>query len=367
MNDLQSDVNDLQSNVNSLQKHTSVSKKTSSKKRQCIYCNAFFSSASSLSTHRKKCKHIPIMVTLKKEELDALKQKETTLSDEIERLKRSSAKLETDNKELLDKVDTLTERLIDNSDKYADKFAEIAVTSTATASKTVSVLTYIMANFRNAPELKPIRNLSAMTIDFDSNTDFVENVISLFKNKKLISNIGDFIVDIYQKEDSQKQSLWNSDVSRVSYYISEELKKNETTWTADKNGVKVGKLIIRPALDRMKKLLQTYTQEGATEILKGGISDQRQNHILNNQQSANEIIKIINNRTLEQAIVKYIAPELYLNSNRRLKNDNIKEITHVKVNNKVKIVNKPKRGRPAKKKVVTPVPEPSDYESNSDN
>ena len=328
-----------------------ATKKKESKKRECIGCGEIFASPSSLSNHKKKCKRFPTMVTITKDQLDRMKLRETALAEEIQKLKNALAKLELENKDLHAKVDDLTDKLLDNSDKFAD----IAVTSTATASKSVSAITYVMANFRNAPELKPIENLSALTVDYDNNTKFILDLISLYKNGTLVANLGEFIVNRYKKEDCSLQSLWSSDVSRLSYIISEAVKKNKTTWTKDKKGIKVVELIIRPALDYIKPLILTYIHECNIDVKSGKSNSQK---LLGYQHLAAELICKIDDKKLEIEIARYIAPLLCLNNNllEITSTNKIKEITHVKAHKKTKMVNSTKKSRKvgniAKEKIV---------------
>ena len=80
----------------------------------------------------------------------------------------------------------------------------------------------------------------------------------------------------------------------------------------------------------LKSLLQTFITECKNEIHN---KPKIHTNLLDYQGLGNDIITIINNKTLEKDIKKYIAPLLYWNKNMLLKNtksNKIKEIKNVK-------------------------------------
>lgn len=342
-----------------------------SSKRLCVACNITFSSPSSLSNHKKKCKMIPITVNITQTDFDDMKTREIELKEEVRRLKNGSAKLEIANTHLHEKVDDLIkdkdrlmEKLIEKSDQFADRFADMADTnadlaksSNSIASSSMSTLSYLARFIKNAPPLKPIDNISLMLDNFDSKYDFVLELVSLYRHNALIENIGKFIIRQYKKKDKNKQSLWNSDASRITYAISKQHRGSDTQWVRDYQGVIVSDMVVRPVLMYIKKLLQLFVQD---KLDNSNSSKEEHKRIVL------DIICLIDDHQLEGDIVKYIAPYLRLNEQQILDNKeeysnestpsiNKKGQKSSKAPKNVRIVNKPNKITKLKHKVKAKV------------
>lgn len=73
----------------------------------------------------------------------------------------------------------------------------------------------------------------------------------------LHSVLGDVIVANYRKNDVKKQSLWSTDVARLTYLIR-EIGKKGSLWTQDKKGNKVKRSVIKPMLKKIKTIVETF-------------------------------------------------------------------------------------------------------------
>jgi hypothetical protein len=306
----------------------------------CSYCTRdTFSSASSLARHMKACGK---KVELEKENV-ALKEKINMLLIENKNLLNDKRLLNKD-KEILNKV--------------TDKFADIAVSSTNIINKGMSAMTFFMNNFKNTPALESIDDLSTMKIKYINTNHFILELLSKYRNDTLASYIGDYIINIYKKKDSSKQTMWSSDVNRLTYIISEAVAKGKTIWVTDKKGIKVGDMVVRPALDYIRPILQKYIKECNKDIISNNTRGYTQSELLEYQKFASHIILSIDNNVLEKEITKYIAPQLFWNKNLLLETDKdgkigeIKQLRSLKPPKKIKKTTQLKKVKKKKTKIV---------------
>ena len=68
--------------------------------------------------------------------------------------------------------------------------------------------------------------------------------------------ISDFIKN-YKKKNAKDQSLWNSDTTRLTYFVRDPDTK-ENVWKVDKKGIRTTELIITPFLEYIVEKLEIY-------------------------------------------------------------------------------------------------------------
>ena len=250
----------------------------------CNFCNMKFTKSCNLSRHIKAC----------------LKKNELIISFEKQ--------------ELINKL-TEQNKLIDQKDEMINVLkSEVAhlksiVNNTGSIIKTsVSTMAYVIKNYKDAPALEPIKDYSAIHYEQD-NTEFVENLIYEYNNNKLYMYISDFIIKTYKKDDPSKQSLWNSDTSRLTYLIREIITSNKVDWKVDKKGIKTAKFIIEPILEYIDNQVRNYVQSYEVDYKISAKEAERQMMKL---KSGMEIIKNIETKVLSEEILKYITPHFYL-------------------------------------------------------
>ena len=155
----------------------------------------------------------------------------------------------------------------------------------------------------------------------------IASLVYNFNNNCLHKYLGDFIVKYYKKNDPAQQSLWNSDVSRLTYIIKELLVSKESIWNHDYKGVQTKNYIVNPLLKHIRTCIDEYWITNIDYIQSGDIE------AVKNMQSTyitmHKIRKEIDNGSLSDNIIKYIAPQFYMgkretNSN----NSNIYFIDH---------------------------------------
>ena len=269
-------------------------------KYNCQYCNCNFSSIANLGRHTKSCfKKNQLAVNFEKQEL----------SNKVNEL---SMKL-NDYIKLLDQKDETISIL-----KSEVTHLKSIVNNTGSIIKTsVSTMAYVIKNYDNAPALESIKDYSAIHYEQDNN-EFVENLVYEYNNNKLHVYISDFIIKTYKKADPAKQSLWNSDTSRLTYLIREIITNNKVDWRVDKKGIKTTKFIIEPILEYIDQQVRNYVESYKVDHRISAKEAERQMMKL---KSGMEIIKSIETKVLSEEILKYITPHFYL-----IKNDEFIDI-----------------------------------------
>lgn len=249
---------------------------------KCLYCGIEYSNSSALSRHKKVC----------------VEKSEFSKEKEIELLKQ---------------------QLVDR-DKMLHSFESIINTISSPAQKenALSYFNFLHTNFPNTPALETTPKhddmLEAKTMSF------IEVITMYYNNGTLINFIGDYIIKLYKKEEPKNQSMWSTDISRLTYIISESCKAGENTWAYDKKGIKIKKIVIDPALNYIRDELIEYLKKN------GGSTNEKK---IKNMLPATKIIPMITSGVLSSEITKYIAPVFHLKVNNQIEGSkelNIKQI-----------------------------------------
>jgi hypothetical protein len=93
-----------------------------------------------------------------------------------------------------------------------------------TQNNTINIgsINYVNEHFKDAPPLEKITNFIINGIDTNDASQhdkFIEDVLYHHKNKILHQLLGDHIVDLYKKNDLNKQSFHTTDTSRLNYVV----------------------------------------------------------------------------------------------------------------------------------------------------
>ena len=285
---------------------------------ECQYCGQKFTRNSTLTKHKQICMDAKV--------LEKQKELEQKLCDkdkeiEIKLLQQKLAQYEKDNNKLDREIKELKSFI--KSGKFGQTY-------------NISIKKYIQQNYSDAPSLdkleytqyakltyepddkKSNNNKDNDSIDSDKETDQEKNekliytLIHHYNNDTLYKFLGDFIIKNYKKEDPSTQAIWNSDVSRLTYIIKELMANNiESQWNADYKGVKTKGLIITPLLKFIKKSIDDYWMENIDNIK---ILDTKELESLQrNLIILQKIKKEIRTNVLADNIVKFIAPDFYMN------------------------------------------------------
>lgn len=305
------------------------------KKFICSQCNKEVLSASSLSRHKSKyCKNIYI------EDNDFVDREDNIQNDNefidedatdlfgelIDKYNIDSEikqKLKNDCTNILNtKIIEAENRMLkqqleekDNKLKEKDKELKKEREQNKTNTFNISVKNYIQQNYADAPHLLKLKDYSILEKqDEDDEYDFAKILRCHFDRKMLHHYLGDFIIKQYKKKDPTKRSIWNSDVSRLSYIIKELLANKKSCWSHDAKGEKTKGYIIEPLLEYIKEYCLTYIMENTPD------NDNKANYdkINNITNALGNIVDMIDKKELANDIVKYIAPHFSMDKQMKL-------------------------------------------------
>lgn len=241
-----------------------------SNKFLCTYCQNTYSTQSNLSKHMKKCTKKIIAEKdnlIKNTEMIILKEKLYILEKEL-----------------------------NSKDKQIHTYERML--QSLTTPQTINYYNYISSTYPN-PTLLDSKKSYVNLLEAKTMT-LIEVIVMYYSNGKLANFIGDYIIKNYKKKEPKDQAMWGTDVSRLNFIISESCKDNTNIWSYDKKAVKIKKIVIEPALQYIKSELYEFCQENSM------MTDESK---LNQLKVSVEIMTIINNGSLANDIIKYIAPE----------------------------------------------------------
>jgi hypothetical protein len=290
-------------------------------KHICPYCGAIFTDKSNKHRHLNfRCPKRP--VNKDNTDIVILQQKDETikLKEQNELLIKKIADLEKE--QLLSKIRILEENLekaekqidrkdsqIDRKDSQLDKNLDNVKGVTMLS---MSALNYVNKYCSNAPALSTIPTLALTSIS----GNYRESILDILCQQKqncLVKYLGGKLFNHYTRKDITQQSLHTTDVSRCTY-VQQSIINEKPAWSVDKNGLEVCGQIVSPFLDVLKKDMQNYVDEESsrTQTLPHGESMSLH---LDNLKAAADIVTDIKNKKLEEALMKELAPRLYLKRN----------------------------------------------------
>ena len=263
----------------------------------CRFCDNSYSTASNLSKHLKNC-------LLKKQLVDNFVQKEKDMKKEIEELRKDIAK------EIAHRHDVVSVLTVEN------KNMKILLNNASNImDKSISAYNYINKYYPDAPTLEYITDIPALDEEL-SEDKVVDTIMSQYRNETLVSFIGDIIIKNYKKEDPKEQSIWNSDVDRLTYMIKTIINDNNSQWAVDKKGLDTIKQIIEPILRFIRKHMMNYVR--SYKLAKRSDSTEKIMNVMDDMRDLNAVITSIENGYLSNSILKYMAPRLYVIKDQQL-------------------------------------------------
>ena len=201
------------------------------------------------------------------------------------------------------------------------KQSNMAENNSETIKKSMNVLSFVTKQYPNAPPIEELeydkfnKITKCLMYDIKSkkkiNRTIEEIIIFHFKNETLPETLGRAIVEEYKKDDPEDQSMWSSDVSRLTFIVKSVFGKNnsKSKWISDKNGVHFTDLIIKPMFEIIKEKMREYIKNERLEDSQ--IRDDEIDDItlrLSNMQLAGELIRLINLNKYDGKVLKYVAP-----------------------------------------------------------
>ena len=189
------------------------------------------------------------------------------------------------------------------------EFLKEACKNKPTNNTYISVKNFVQQNYANAPPLQKLDDYSLL----EFSEDFIDKLSYNQKNKILNKFLGDLLINWYKKEDPMQQSIWNSDVPRLSYVIKELMANNKSYWNQDQKGLKTKEYIINPLLQNIKNIIIRYLERIPLNIRNSSIEDITT--LLENSAALSYIKKEIDDGTLCEDIVRYLAPYFSIEKN----------------------------------------------------
>jgi hypothetical protein len=293
-------------------RHMNSSKHVIVKKELCTckYCNANFIRQSNLSKHKETCDKRDEYERNIEDSFKIEKNKNLELQKTIIKLQNNCTELNNKYQTELKAQLTISQQMLTNSGTLINN-------SLNTVNKTVSALTYINKHFNNAPPIKPMINFDAFKKPKPG--QLVEELVYNYRNRRLANYIGDVYSNEYVTDDPTKQTVWNKDNVRLTYYVrvllhdQPNVDKNENSpiigkWITDKKGIYVGKCTIKPILQFLNNEVKKYIKVNNAILKKSGHGDN--GRLINLLTACTEIsILLDDNGKLETDILKYIAPK----------------------------------------------------------
>jgi hypothetical protein len=274
--------------LENINEHENEHKKENSnldKNYECDICNAEFTTKTSMYRHKRK------YCTLQKN------------------AKENTIKLEDVVKKQEDEIKFL-KNLVEKAGKMVDTTNKIADQNSKTAAKSLNALSYIIKNYADAPTIESVKKLDYTKIK-SGNNDISTTLAAYYDDDLLYKYLGEYIVNYYKTDDLSKRSFWGTDVSRCTFITRTMSENNELQWIYDMKGKCMGKSIIDPMLEHIRKELLIYIDDAPELLAKSSVSDGYK--ITSVQRSAYKILDDIKSGTLKEQIIREISPHFYLN------------------------------------------------------
>jgi hypothetical protein len=257
----------------------------------CEFCKVNFSRLDSLTRHSHTC------LKKRQEELQ-LKNKE--LSWKMNFLKKEKKK---EMKHLTKEVKHYKEEA-----KYYKYLFEEAG---GIVKKSISSGAYIKQNYVDAPYIRPLTIKDLKGLEQDKKK-LANNIMYTYRHDIIDKYIGDEIIAVCLSDDPYRQFIWNTDASRFTYMIRDVVNK-VSIWQVDKGGRKTAKYLIDPIMKEIKELMIEYYK---TECqIKDGDDVDRCVKLTEDSHTILNIIENINDKIINNKILKYITPPLMFRRN----------------------------------------------------
>jgi hypothetical protein len=204
--------------------------------------------------------------------IDNYENKIEFLEKEVKMLKTKLKEEKTHKTELKELQNTIITDLKDDKQHYKSIVTSVNTNNT----QSLSTINFLTTHRNSAPPLEELTTTTAkLCIEYD-NDDLIQICISHQRHNSLHTFIGNIIASCYKTADPMDQSIWNSDVSRLTFIIRDKVKNIEgkkgakyvNKWIQDKKGVTVNKRIVTPILKFLRNTLDSYSKSHGQNICK---------------------------------------------------------------------------------------------------
>jgi hypothetical protein len=147
-----------------------------------------------------------------------------------------------------------------------------------------------------------------------TNKSVEEIIIFHHKQNTLVKVLGELLINEYKKKDPSVQSIWSSDISRLTFIVRDIIgKTKKSKWITDKKGLHITQTIINPMIDIIKSKLSMYVNKSGKKIDKSMIQDEEETkEVLSKMHDANLAILTFKLGKIHGEILKQIAPHFNL-------------------------------------------------------
>ena len=259
----------------------------------CSNCDKTFLHRQSLHKHKSKC-NAPSDTPI------------------VKKLEKTIDKLEEQNKKLID--------VIENQSRITKNTTDVAKTNSNIAKKSMNVLSYALNNYNDAPPVGLLEDdkfdKMAKCLIYDdygnkkTNKSVEEIIIFHHRKDTLVKVLGELITNEYKKADPNKQSIWSSDISRLTFIVKDIIgETRKSKWITDKKGLHITQTIINPMMDIIKDKLIKYVKRSGNLINKSKIKDEEETKsLLSKMHDANLALLEIKLGKIHIEVLKQIAP-----------------------------------------------------------
>jgi hypothetical protein len=314
----------------------------------CDKCNIQFSHRQTLFNHKKsnRCKYKKeeisvndkedknIIVELFKEQMKIMQERMEKMEEERKeerkeqnrRMEEENRRKEEENRRKEEERKEQNRRMEEERKEHMKILYKFMDSTSDLTTKSLSTVNFIIAHFTNSPLLEPIKDYEKFLLDNKERERLEANLVYQFKEGSLIKYIGDLIVATYKKDKPCNQSMWTSDVSRLTYVVNTVV-SNVSGWHVDKGGIIIKEKIVQPIMDFMlDTLIEYYNKITADFNKKKYIGDR--DYMLHHIDECNDLTKYIESGKLCRDIIRYIAPHFHLNKTIRDEESNKKYIEY---------------------------------------
>jgi uncharacterized coiled-coil protein SlyX len=218
----------------------------------CEFCNSTITNKANYYRHKKYLCPVKIEEE-KKKTLDAQNEIKLYYQKIINEQNNTITEQNNTIKELRNELKIFQEKLDKQNNNFISFMQENQKTSTTTLDKSVDALTFLMTHRKNAPELKELTHEKAQDMLIRENRLY-DYLMCHNEENTLDQYIGEIILKYIKKENPEEQSVWNSDVSRLTYLIR-DIVDESPTWLRDPNGAMFNAKIIMPVITEITNYL----------------------------------------------------------------------------------------------------------------
>lgn len=250
------------------------------KNKECILCNKKFISIQTYKQHKKNIHNKILEIdNLKKNIVSINKTKiKTNKNDIITEIKNSENKIIESNKEIKDEI--------------KEEINEVKTVVSKAITKASSLIKYLMEHHSSVPPIRKITDkecIKTLRINYNclskkdtTNYELEKLLIHENSNGDIIETLSKCILEIVNYNKPNLQPIYNTDATRYNYVI-----KTNEKWNEDLAGIKFSDYIIKPLLENIGKLIETYRQEKLETV------DPRKNSFVENERHINHLHETI--------------------------------------------------------------------------